>query len=113
MGKGQRKSEGDGRTLPEIHIVQIRARRPEGKPVVHRVAQVGDDEIVIAYDGGQGFQTIESLHRSVSPENKMQIGFCHAKAELTASLIAPSIFAISLTLTYGILRSRRIGSVVN
>src|SRR5919108_732876 len=99
MGKSQCQPEGHRRALSKIHVVQIGARRPQGQPLVHRVAQVGDDEIILAYDGGQSFETIESLHRNVSPENKMQIGFCQAKAELTASLIAPSIFAMSLTLT--------------
>src|SRR6185295_4844606 len=111
--QGQRQSQCHRCALSEIHVVEVRARRSEREPLVHGVAQVGNDEIVIAYGSGQGFQTVEALHRRVSPLNKMQIGFCQANAELTASWIAPSIAPISLTGTYGICRSRRIGSVVN
>ena len=66
---------------------------------MHGVSQVGDHEIVVAHGRSQCLQTLKPLHRSVSPLNRIQIGFCHANAELTASWIAPSILATSLTVT--------------
>src|SRR6516164_7056522 len=100
MRYSQGESQRHRRTLAKIHIVEIGAGWPETQPFVHGISQVRNHEIILANDRGKGFETIVSLHRNASPENKIQIGFCQAKADATASLIAPSILGISLTFTY-------------
>ena len=81
----QRQAQRHRRALAEIHVVEIGARGPHREPLMHGVSQVGYDQVVLARNRRQSFQTIKTLHRRVSPRNRMQIGFCQAKAELTAS----------------------------